>query len=92
MSASMHWNFLAQYSILKEVFADLRSIATTSSTEPMEEMEEEKSKGAEEEHRQSGAQGQTRHRPAGEQCSVDKSSVYGSCLAMRTLVFFMQFQ
>ena len=32
----MHWNFLAQYSILKEVFADLRSIATTSSTEPME--------------------------------------------------------
>ena len=55
MSASMLWNFLAQYSILKEVFADLRSIATTSSTEPMEEMEEEKSKGAEEEHRQSGA-------------------------------------
>ena len=29
---------------------------------------------------------------SGEQCSVDKSSVYGSCLAMRTLVFFMQFQ
>ena len=58
MSASMHWNFLAQYSkysTLKEMFADLRSIATTSSTEPMEEMEEEKSKGAEEEHRQSGA-------------------------------------
>ena len=69
MSASMHWNFLAQYSnsTLKEMFADLRSIATTSSTEPMEEMEEEKSKGAEEEHGQSVAQGQTRHRPAGEQ-------------------------
>ena len=29
---------------------------------------------------------------SGEQCSVDKSSVYGSCLAMQTLVFFMQFQ
>ena len=58
MSASMHWNFLAQYSKYstpKEMFADLRSIATTSSTEPMEEMEEEKSKGAEEEHGQSGA-------------------------------------
>ena len=58
MSASMHWNFLAQYSkysTLKEMFADLRSIATTSSTEPMKEMEEEKSKGAEEEHGQSGA-------------------------------------
>merc|ERR1719222_410345 len=44
------------------MFSDLRSIATTSckqttrsSTEPMEEMEEEKSKGAEEEHGQSGA-------------------------------------
>ena len=59
MSASMHWNFLAQYSILKQMFADLRSIATTwckqtagSPTEPMEE----ESKGAEkeEEHEQSG--------------------------------------
>ena len=29
MSASMHWNFLAQYSILKEMLADLRIIATT---------------------------------------------------------------
>ena len=64
MSASMHWNFLAQYSILKQMFADLRSIATTwckqtagSPTEPMEEeMGEEESKGAEkeEEHEQSG--------------------------------------
>ena len=62
MSASMHWNFLAQYSILKQMFADLRSIATTwckqtagSPTEPMEEGEEE-SMGAEkeEEHEQSG--------------------------------------
>merc|ERR1719234_2989618 len=25
----MHWNFLAQYSILKEMLADLRIIATT---------------------------------------------------------------
>ena len=55
MAKNKNWSFLAQYSILKEVFADLRSIATTSSTEPMEEMEEEKSKGAEEEHGQSGA-------------------------------------
>ena len=62
MSASMHWNFLAQYSILKEMLADLRSIATTwdnqtagSATEPtmkkeMEEQEEQaESKGDEKE-------------------------------------------
>ena len=34
MSASMHWNFLAKYSILKETFADLRSIATTWCKQP----------------------------------------------------------
>ena len=34
MSASMHWNFLAKYSILKEMFADLRSIATTWCKQP----------------------------------------------------------
>jgi len=64
MSASMHWNFLAQYSILKEMFADLRSIATTwckltgSPTEPMEEeMEQEESKGAEKEEVEHGQSG-----------------------------------
>ena len=49
MSASMHWNFLAQYSILKEMLADLRIIANTwdkqtagSATEPMKkEMKEQ---------------------------------------------------
>ena len=59
MSASMHWNFLAQYSILKEMFADLRSIATTwckqTAGSPTDPMEDEESKGAEEEHEQSGA-------------------------------------
>jgi len=34
MSASMHWNFLAKYSILKEMFADLRSIVTTWCKQP----------------------------------------------------------
>ena len=37
MSASMHWNFLAQYSkysTLKEMFADLRSIVTTWCKQP----------------------------------------------------------
>ena len=34
MSASMHWNFLAKYSILKETFADLRSIVTTWCKQP----------------------------------------------------------
>ena len=34
MSASMHWNFLAKYSILKETFSDLRSIATTWCKQP----------------------------------------------------------
>ena len=64
MSASMHWNFLAQYSILKEMFADLRSIATTwckltgSPTEPMEEeMEQEENKGAEKEEVEHGQSG-----------------------------------
>ena len=61
MSASMHWNFLAQYSILKEMLADLRSIATTSckqtagaSTEPMEEKEGKGVEKEEVEHGQSG--------------------------------------
>ena len=67
MSASMHWNFLAQYSILKEMLADLRSIATTSckqtagaSTEPMEEeMEEKEGKGVEEEEVEHGQSGRS---------------------------------
>ena len=32
MSASMHWNFLAQYSILKEMLADLHAIAGDNAT------------------------------------------------------------
>ena len=32
MSASMHWNFLAQYSILKEMLADLHAIAGDNTT------------------------------------------------------------
>ena len=68
MSASMHWNFLAQYSILKEMFADLRSIATTSCKQtagsPTEHMEEEmeereeESKGAEKGRSMSTVEGQ----------------------------------
>ena len=33
MSASKHWNYLAQYSILKEMLTDLRTIARGASAE-----------------------------------------------------------